>query len=208
MKRSAVARALDHGLAEDTVVFASLGTAGRAWREQGASQLTYYASDPMGTAPALALGAAVSRPNLEFVLLEGDGDLAMNLGVLLTIANTAPPNLHIVVFDNGRYETGGGQPLGTHATADLAAIGRGAGLASVDLLPATTTEGQLRAFFAEFLSRPGPALAVIGVEPEPSPYGGPGQHSGVQCRTLFQEALAARGADVSTAGATGVIPDR
>lgn len=192
MKRSSVARAIERGLDKDTVVFASLGTAGRAWRDQGAGQLTYYASDPMGTAPALALGAALSRPHLHFVLLEGDGDLAMNLGVLLTIANTAPPNLHIVVFNNGRYETGGGQPLGAHATADFAAIGRGAGLRSVDLISAATTEEQLGVFFGEFFGRTGPALAVVEVSPEPSPYGGPGQHSGVQCRTLFQEALAAR----------------
>jgi len=195
MNRSSLVRALAKGLDKDVVVFASLGTAGRAWSELDAGQLTYYASDPMGTAPALALGAAVSRPGVSFVLLEGDGDLAMNLGVLLTIANTAPPNLHIVVFNNGRYETGGGQPLGTHATADFATIGRGAGLRSVDLIGAETTEEQLGIFFAEFLNRTGPALAVIEVEPEPSPYGGPGRHSGVQCRTLFQEALRAAEVD-------------
>ncbi len=45
------------------------------------------------------------------MLLEGDGDLVMNLGSLLAIADAAPANLRVVVFNNGRYETGGGQPL-------------------------------------------------------------------------------------------------
>ncbi|MFD6883421.1 thiamine pyrophosphate-dependent enzyme [Rhodococcus sp. NPDC060084] len=192
MKRADGAASLAAALAEDAVVIASLGTSGRAWRDHGGENLTYYASDPMGTAPAFALGAAVSRPDLQFVLLEGDGDLVMNLGVLLTIARTAPSNLHVVVTRNGCYETGGGQPLGAPDGADLAAMAVAAGWTHARNIPAVTTPDAYRDFLSVFLGMPGPAIAVVEMESEPSPYGGPGQYSGGEARLQFQEALAAR----------------
>lgn len=190
MRRAVLAAAVAE-LAPEHVVFASLGTAGRAWRDHGGPNPTFYGSDPMGAAPGLALGAALARPDLEFLLLEGDGDLVMNLGSLLAIADAAPANLRVVVFDNGRYETGGGQPLAAAGRADLAAIAAGAGWPAVRRLHGDSTPEQIRAAVDELLTAsPGPALLVAEVDEEASPYGGPGEHSGAEARVIFQQELA------------------
>ncbi len=173
------------------VVVTSLGTAGRAWRDHGGPNPTFYGSDPMGAAPGLALGAAIARPDLEFLLLEGDGDLVMNLGSLLAVADAAPPNLRVVVFDNGRYETGGGQPLAGAGRADLAAIATGAGWPYVRTLTRDADEEQVRTAVEDLLAtRDAPALLVAQVDVEASPYGGPGELSGAEAKVLFQQELA------------------
>lgn len=189
MKRRVLAEAIASG-ASGHVVITSLGTAGRAWRDFGGCNPTFYGSDPMGAAPGLALGAALARPDLEFVLLEGDGDLVMNLGSLLAIADAAPANLRVVVFNNRRYETGGGQPLAAAAQADLAAIATAAGWPRVASLKAASDPGEVVAAVDELLDGRGPALLVAEVDEEESPYGGPGECSGAEAKVLFQRELA------------------
>ncbi|QWF23249.1 hypothetical protein KM427_05860 [Nocardioides sp. LMS-CY] len=190
MRRAVLAQTIAE-LAPEHVVLTSLGTAGRAWRDHGGPNPTFYGSDPMGAAPGLALGAALARPDLEFLLLEGDGDLVMNLGSLLAVADAAPANLRVIVFDNGRYETGGGQPLAAAGRADLAAIAAGAGWPAVRRLDRAASREEIRAAVGELLATPsGPALLVAEVDQEASPYGGPGEHSGAEARVIFQQELA------------------
>lgn len=190
MRRAVLAQTIAE-LAPEHVVLTSLGTAGRAWRDHGGPNPTFYGSDPMGAAPGLALGAALARPDLEFLLLEGDGDLVMNLGSLLAVADAAPANLRVIVFDNGRYETGGGQPLAAAGRADLAAIAAGAGWPLVRRLDRAASREEIRAAVGELLATPsGPALLVAEVDEEASPYGGPGAHSGAEARVIFQQELA------------------
>lgn len=190
MRRAVLAQTIAE-LAPEHVVLTSLGTAGRAWRDHGGPNPTFYGSDPMGAAPGLALGAALARPDLEFLLLEGDGDLVMNLGSLLAVADAAPANLRVIVFDNGRYETGGGQPLAAAGRADLAAIAAGAGWPRVRRLDRAASREEIRAAVGELLATPsGPALLVAEVDEEASPYGGPGEHSGAEARVIFQQELA------------------
>ncbi|MFS3127930.1 thiamine pyrophosphate-dependent enzyme [Nocardioides sp. Bht2] len=189
MKRRILAEAIA-AAAPEHVVITSLGTAGRAWRDFGGDNPTFYGSDPMGAAPGLALGAALARPDLEFVLLEGDGDLVMNLGSLLAIADAAPDNLRMVVFNNGRYETGGGQPLAGAARADLAAIAAGAGWPRTLNLAADASDEEVAAAVRDLLDGPAPAVLVAQVDEEASPYGGPGEHSGAEAKVLFQRELA------------------
>jgi len=189
MRRAVLAETIAE-LATEHVVITSLGTAGRAWRDHGGSNPTYYGSDPMGAAPGLALGAALARPDLQFLLLEGDGDLVMNLGSLLAVADAAPANLRVVVFGNGRYETGGGQPLAGAARTDLAAIATGAGWPAVRRLHRAASRDEIRAAIEELLGCGAPALLVAEVDEEASPYGGPGEHSGVESRVIFQQELA------------------
>ncbi|MDV8009222.1 thiamine pyrophosphate-dependent enzyme [Rhodococcus sp. IEGM 1318] len=190
MRRADVAQVIAQA-APDHVVIASLGTAGRSWRDHGGANPTFYASDPMGAAPGLALGAALSRPDLQFVLLEGDGDLVMNLGSLLAIADAAPDNLRMIVFNNGRYETGGGQPLAAAERTDLVAIARGAGWPFATRAARGATTAQFAEQLGElFSATPGPAMLVVEVESEPSPYGGPGDLSGAEAQQLFRTQLA------------------
>jgi len=187
MRRGELAATLAD-VARQHVVLTSLGSAGRAWREHGGDNPTFYGSDPMGAAPGFALGAAVAAPDRAFLLLEGDGDLSMNLGVLLAIADARPANLHVVVFANGRYETGGGQELAGHGHTDLAAIIGGAGWPTVQQCSEESGD-DLRELLRAFLAQPGPAALVARVDQEDSPYGGPGEHSGAEARLIFRQQL-------------------
>lgn len=187
MRRSVAAKLLRERLDPKDIVVCSLGSTGRAWREQGAPHLTYFASDPMGTAPALALGLAIARPDRRVVLLEGDGDLAMNLGVLLTIAGAAPKNLRVAVFTNARYETGGGQPLPGAERLSYAAIAKGAGW---PWAREARDEKESAALVYQLLSRTELGLVALHVEAEASPYpADPGPTSQAEDRAAFQKML-------------------
>ena len=73
---------------------------------------------------------ALQRPDRHVVALEGDGSLLMSPNVLATVAAAAPPNLTMVLWVNGRYESSGGQALPA-ATVDWAALARAAGIGHV-----------------------------------------------------------------------------
>jgi thiamine pyrophosphate-dependent acetolactate synthase large subunit-like protein len=164
-----------------------LGSTARAWREEKAPQPTYYASDPMGMAPALALGLALSRPDRRVVLLEGDGDLAMNLGVLVTIAGAAPKNLRVAVFINDRYETGGGQPLPNAGRISYVTIAAGAGWPWTG---EAHDETQAARLFSALFELPQLGLLAVHVDAEPSPYPpDAGPTSQAEDRALFQRRL-------------------
>ena len=43
---------------------------------------------------------AGAGPPQRVIAIDGDGSLLLNLGALTTVANAAPPNLIVLVFDN------------------------------------------------------------------------------------------------------------
>ena len=188
MRRSSAARVFAEHLAPDDIVVCGLGSTARAWREQKAPHLTYYASDPMGLGPALALGLALARPDRRIVLLEGDGDLSMNLGVLVTIAGAAIANLRAAVFINDRYETGGGQPLPNAGRISYVMLAAGAGWPWTG---EAHDEKQAERLVPALLERPGLGLLALHVDAEASPYpadAGPTSQS--EDRAVFQRRLA------------------
>ncbi len=70
----------------------------------------FYCLGSMGSVIPLALGLAIAQPGLRMIALEGDGSLLMNLGTLATLARYGSGTVSAVVFDNGCYESTGGQP--------------------------------------------------------------------------------------------------
>jgi phosphonopyruvate decarboxylase len=81
----------------------------------------------MGKASSVALGLAIARPDKKVLVLDGDGALLMNLGTLVTIAGQQPRNLVHFVFEDGMYQTTGGQPVPGAGVFDLAGMARSAG---------------------------------------------------------------------------------
>jgi thiamine pyrophosphate-dependent acetolactate synthase large subunit-like protein len=81
----------------------------------------------MGHLPDMGLGLAVACPDRKVLILNGDGSMLMNLGVLVSIANTAPRNLILFVFENEIYEVTGGQPIPGRGRTSFAAMAKGAG---------------------------------------------------------------------------------
>jgi len=71
--------------------------------------------------------AAVSLPHRRIIAIESDGSVLLNTGVMCTLGKERPPNLTVVVMDNGIYENIGGPPTHTSANTDLAKMAEGAG---------------------------------------------------------------------------------
>jgi sulfopyruvate decarboxylase subunit beta len=122
----------------------------------------FYLEHAMGLASSMGLGVALARPDLEVVVLDGDGSILMNLGSLTTIARYRPPNLVHVVFDNEvLLSVGKSFTTATATGSDVAAIAAAAGV------PVTGTYRDPAAFagaFRDALAGPGPASLVAKVD--------------------------------------------
>ncbi|MBX9592247.1 MAG: hypothetical protein K2X43_23390 [Hyphomonadaceae bacterium] len=88
----------------------------------------YSMAGAMGGACMIGLGLALARRDKRVLVVTGDGELLMNLGSLATIAVLDPPNLSIVVVDNGHYGETGYQKSHTSLGVDLERIAAGAGI--------------------------------------------------------------------------------
>jgi thiamine pyrophosphate-dependent acetolactate synthase large subunit-like protein len=160
---------------DSDVVITSMGTA-REWMTIGPLHPLdwVYVPSAMGHAASLGLGLALAQPKRRIIVMMGDGSLLMSLGSLATIVAERPPNLVILVFDNGIYEITGAQPtpatVGASASrVDFAAVARACGIESVH------TFGEIAAWrngLAQLLAAQGPTLAVLSVAPVPGA-GGP-----------------------------------
>lgn len=89
----------------------------------------------MGGAASIGLGIALGRPDRTVVIIDGDGSLLMQLGVLAAIADAAPPNLVHVVIENSIYAVSGGQP--TPGPRDWGGLFEAAGYSTVDRCDST-----------------------------------------------------------------------
>jgi len=153
----------------DAIVIATM-SAGFLWpaHSSSARDLCYIA--PMGSAAAIGLGLALARPDLRVCVLDGEGSLLMNLGVLVTIAEQQPANLVHIVLNNHCYAITGGQPVPGAGRAQLGALARAAGIAETYDIHDIT---QWQAFLEEILcsstrtsaAAPGPIFAEVRVQP-------------------------------------------
>ncbi|MBZ5497065.1 MAG: hypothetical protein LAP85_11735 [Acidobacteriia bacterium] len=160
MNRIEATACLSQTLTDEPVVV-SLGHPAYDLFAAGDRPLNLYTWGSMGLTTSIALGLALARPDRRVVALDGDGSLLMNLGSLATIGACAPPNLFIVVMDNGKYGTTGGQATPTSGAADLESAARALGIAQ------TTTVRDLAALEAvlrESRGAPGPWLVVAKVD--------------------------------------------
>jgi thiamine pyrophosphate-dependent acetolactate synthase large subunit-like protein len=153
------------------VVITSMGSA-REWMAMGPlGPLDFvFVPSSMGEAPSLGLGLALAQPARRVITCNGDGSTLMNLGALVTIASEAPPNLVLVIFDNGVYEVTGAQPV-PHAAGravDYEALARASGIESVTRFSALESWA---AGAAAELAKPGPVCIVLDVAPVPGAVG-------------------------------------
>jgi thiamine pyrophosphate-dependent acetolactate synthase large subunit-like protein len=121
----------------------------------------FYMWGAMGSTSSVGLGLALAQPARQVLVLDGDGSMLMSLGCLTTVAAHRPANLTLVVFDNGTYETTGGQATHTTRGADLEAIAKGAGLTR------TATIADLDGFanaVGRALREPGPWFILAKIE--------------------------------------------
>jgi thiamine pyrophosphate-dependent acetolactate synthase large subunit-like protein len=168
-------RALHAVRGSNDVVISAMGAA-REWMALGTHPLDWvFVPSSMGQATSLGLGMALARPDRRIIVLNGDGGMLMNLGSLVTLSACAPPNLVVLLLDNGVYEITGAQPTPSAAEArvggdaiDFAALARASGLRSV--FRYRSLEEWQRGIPA-VLAAPGPSFAVLEVAPVPEAKG-------------------------------------
>ena len=138
------------------VVVTIMGAVAAELQSLGHRPNHFYLQHAMGLASSVGLGIALCRPELDVVVLDGDGSVLMNLGGLTTLGRYRPSNLTHVVFDNESLLSVGGFPTATSAGADLRAIAEGAAI------PRTEAVDEVGAFATAFANaRTGDELTTI-----------------------------------------------
>lgn len=135
---------------EPRIVVTIMGAVAAELQSIGHRPNFFYLQHAMGLASSIGLGIALSKPDRQVVVLDGDGSILMNLGGLTTLARYRPKNLVHVVFDNESLLSVGGFPTATSTGSDLARIAAAAGV------PRTCTVTTVEEFAAAF----GEALAA------------------------------------------------
>jgi len=129
---------------ERCVVITIMGAVSAELQSIGHRPGFFYLLHAMGLASSMGLGIALMRPELQVVVLDGDGSVLMNLGGLTTMARYRPRNLIHVVFDNESLLSVGGFPTATATGSDIAGMAAAAGI------PRTKTARTVEQFRADF----------------------------------------------------------
>jgi len=90
----------------------------------------FYMLGSMGMATPIGLGISLTTKK-EVVVIDGDGSLLMDPGVLATAAQLSPENLTIIAIDNSAYGSTGNQPTLTASVVDLARVAEGFGIKNI-----------------------------------------------------------------------------
>jgi len=129
---------------QERIVVTIMGAVAAELQSIGHRPNFFYLQHAMGLASSMGLGIALSKPDRQVVVFDGDGSVLMNLGGLTTLARYRPRNLVHVVFDNESLLSVGGFPTATATGSDLAGIAAAAGV------PSTATVTTVDAFTAAF----------------------------------------------------------
>lgn len=159
MKAIDVCRRLVAVAGSDPIV-ASLGHPAYDLFAAGDRPANLYTWGSMGLASSIGVGLTIAQPSRRVFVLDGDGALLMNLGSLATIGWVRPANLVLIVVDNERYATTGGQQTATAHGTDLEAAARAMGIAATATV---RTIADLDAALAQTALRPGPWVIVSEV---------------------------------------------
>jgi thiamine pyrophosphate-dependent acetolactate synthase large subunit-like protein len=156
-------------VSEGTVCIHANGFIGRAGYAARDREESFYMIGSMGLASSIGLGIALARPERRVLVLDGDGNVLMNLGTLATIGATAPANLLHICFDNGVHASTGAQPT-ISSRVDLGAVARTAGYRAVARVGSVA---ELEAALPAFLGGAGPAFLHVRIVPGPAGPPGP-----------------------------------
>src|SRR5438477_5314762 len=129
---------------KESIVITIMGAVSAELQSLGHQPNFFYLQHAMGLASSMGLGVALSRPELQVVVLDGDGSILMNLGSLTTLARYRPKNLLHIVFDNESLLSVGGFPTATSTGSDIAGMAAAAGVPRT--ARATTMDDFTRAF--------------------------------------------------------------
>lgn len=122
----------------------------------------YTMAGAMGAAVSMGLGMALSAPNKNIAAINGDGEMLMGIGSLVTVATAQPQNLTIVCEDNAMHGEKGRQTGHTAGATNLEAIAQGAGFLSTMSISEPSQVSDAAAFIQ---NAPGPRFLLARVLP-------------------------------------------
>ncbi|HEV2334635.1 MAG TPA: thiamine pyrophosphate-dependent enzyme [Stellaceae bacterium] len=169
----------------DRLVVTGLGSATYDAAAVGDDDRNFYLWGAMGAAAMVGLGLAIARPERRVLVVTGDGELLMGLGALATMGVERPPNLALVVFDNGRYGETGMQASHTEAGVSLCGVARACG---IDLVFDITDEPALGEFAARLQDFDRTIFARVAIRADEPPRVLPSR-DGVHLKNRFRRAL-------------------
>lgn len=108
-RNEALKRIIEHTPVKNTVVIATTGFTGRELFAIDDRNNQLYMIGSMGCASSLGLGLALARPDLQVVVIEGDGAALMRMGNFATLGSYGGNNLIHIVLDNEVHDSTGAQ---------------------------------------------------------------------------------------------------
>lgn len=169
----------------DALIVTGLGSSSYDVFAAGDRPQNFYLWGAMGGAAAVGLGLALAQPDKSVIVITGDGEQLMGLGIFATIAAQRPANLSIVVIDNGHFGETGMQRSHSSLGTDLAAVARGCGIGNVTRV---NTLDQIPALAKIIHARDGALMAQVIVDAEELPRALP-PRDGVYVKNRFRAAL-------------------
>lgn len=159
MKRYEAIEAIVQSLSGSELVISSTGMISRELFTIRDAPQYFYMMGSMGLASSMGLGLALSLPEKQIIVIEGDGSILMNMGSIATTGHFAPRNLIHVILDNEAHDSTGGQATVSN-TIKLEEV---AHAASYRLTQRVSSAGELRKAIKE-LSWQGPTFLLVKVE--------------------------------------------
>jgi sulfopyruvate decarboxylase subunit beta len=157
-RADAVAR-VARRLRPDWLVVACNGMIGRELYATGDRPAYFYMIGSMGLASSIGLGLALVRPARTVVVLDGDGNVLMNMGALASAGALQAANFYHVVFDNAAHGSTGGQKT----IADRVPLDRVAKAAGYRRSDRVAIPSAVEAAVEGLFAAPGPGMLVIDV---------------------------------------------
>jgi len=94
----------------DQPIISANGFMSRDLFDANDKESNFYMIGSMGLSSSIGLGIALMNTKKRIFIFDGDGNILMNLGSLITIGSLKPKNLVHIIFDNEAHESTGGQP--------------------------------------------------------------------------------------------------
>lgn len=109
MIRKEAVEIISKSIQESPIVSAN-GFISRDLFESNDKNSNFYMIGSMGLSSSIGLGISIINKNKKIYIFDGDGNIFMNLGSLVTIGAIQPKNLVHIIFDNSVHESTGKQP--------------------------------------------------------------------------------------------------
>lgn len=157
MKKIRAIKTIMSSLGTEELIIAANGFISRDLYAINDSARNFYMLGSMGLASSIGLGVAVTVRERQVVVLDGDGNILMNMGSLATIGSRSVKNLIHIVLDDAMYESTGGQIPGTEKMA----LERVASACGFRYFVKVSTERSLKKSLLKALNQRGPCFILV-----------------------------------------------